>query len=220
MYNNLRVIYLRLKNVKDAGKIINASFYVIKNPLEYKSKWNDLFENDNPIDIEIGMGKGDFIIGMAKKNPHINYIGIEMFDSVIVRAVQKLENINIPNLKLIRMDASNIENVFNKEINTMYLNFSDPWPKKRHEKRRLTSHNFLAKYDSIFKEAKKIVQKTDNKDLFCFSLVSFSTYGYIIDDVTLDLKKLNDTENVPTEYEKKFNEKNINICRVKVHKKD
>ena len=220
MYNNLRVIYLRLKNVKDASKIISASNYVIKNPSEYKSKWNDLFENNNPIDIEIGMGKGDFIIGMAKKNPHINYIGIEMFDSVIVRAVQKLENADIPNLKLIRMDASNIEDVFDKEIDTLYLNFSDPWPKKRHEKRRLTSHNFLAKYDSIFKGTKKIVQKTDNKDLFCFSLVSFSTYGYVIDDVTLDLKKLDDIENVPTEYEKRFNEKNISICRVKVHKKD
>lgn len=220
MYNKLWVIYLRLKNVKGADKIINASKYVIKNPKNYRGKWQNLFKNNNSIDIEIGMGKGDFIIGMAKKNPDINYIGIEMFDSVIVRAVQKLEEDNIPNLKLIRMDAINIQDVFDREIDTLYLNFSDPWPKNRHEKRRLTSHNFLMKYDSIFKHTKKIIQKTDNVDLFCFSIVSFSTYGYVLDDITLDLKKLNDSENVLTEYEKRFNEKNIKICRLKVHKED
>ena len=212
------VIYVRLKNVKNADKIIENSEYVIKKPTEYKGKWKTLFKNDNPISIEIGMGKGDFIIGMAEENPNINYIGIEMFDSVIVRAVQKLDDKKIPNLKLIRMDASNINDVFYKEIDTIYLNFSDPWPKSRHEKRRLTSHNFLSKYDGLFKNKKTIIQKTDNKDFFCYSIVSFSTYGYVIDDVTLDLKSLNDSCNVLTEYEKKFNQKNINICRLKVHK--
>ena len=123
------------------------SSYLIKDPKLYKGKYNKLFGNDNPIDIEIGMGKGDFIIGMAMQNPNVNYIGIEMYDSVIVRAVQKLENKIIPNLRLIRMDANLIDEVFEKEINTIYLNFSDPWPKKRHEKRRLTSHEFLKKYE-------------------------------------------------------------------------
>ena len=150
---------MRLKNVRNASEIINSSSYVIKEPQNYMKKWNKLFNNDNPIDIEIGMGKGDFIIEMAKRHPNINYIGIEMFDSVIVRAVQKLEDETIDNLKLIRMDANLINDIFYKEINTIYLNFSDPWPKNRHEKRRLTSSYFLKKYDDIFKGEKKIFQK-------------------------------------------------------------
>ena len=128
---------MRLKNVKNAKDIINNSKYIVLNPYDYKGKWNSLFKNNNPINIEIGMGKGNFIIKMAKKYKDINFIGIEMFDSVIVRSVQKLENEDIPNLKLVRLDANYIENIFDKEINTIYLNFSDPWPKKRHEKRRL-----------------------------------------------------------------------------------
>lgn len=209
---------MRLKNVKDADKIISASKYIIKNPSDNKGKWINIFKNNNPIDIEIGMGKGDFIINMAKQNPNINYIGIEMFDSVIVRAVQKLKDEEINNLKLIRMDAKEIIDVFDREIKTIYLNFSDPWPKKRHEKRRLTSYEFLKRYDSIFKNKKEIIQKTDNIDLFSYSIVSLSNYGYILDDVTLDLNKLNDSLNVLTEYEKKFNEKNVRICRLKAHK--
>lgn len=202
---------MRLKKVKDANIIIENSSYVILNPTEYKGNWISLFDNKNPIDIEIGMGKGDFIIGMAKKNPNINYIGIEMFDSVLVRAVQKLENENIPNLKLIRMDANDIGSVFNNEINAIYLNFSDPWPKARHEKRRLTSHNLLSKYDSIFKYDMKIYQKTDNIDLFSFSIESLSTYGYILKKVTLDLYNNMIQDNVQTEYEKRFNELGVKI---------
>ena len=139
---------MRLKNVRGAKEIIENSKYVIKNPLEYKGKFQTLFENNNKLEIEIGMGKGDFIIGKALQNPDINYIGIERFDSVIVRAIQKLENIDLPNLKLIRMDALEIDNIFDKEIDTIYLNFSDPWPKKRQSNRRLTSPIFLNKYSN------------------------------------------------------------------------
>lgn len=211
---------MRLKNVKNASEIISKSSYVVLNPEDNKGKWNSVFKNNNPIDVEIGMGKGDFIIGMAKKYPNVNFIGIEMFDSVIVRAVQKLDIEDIPNLKLIRVDANEIENIFDKEINTIYLNFSDPWPKKRHAKRRLTSDSFLKKYDKIFKGKKRIIQKTDNIGLFAYSITSLSTYGYTIDDVTLDLKNEDDYNNVETEYEKKFNSLGIKISRLKAHKDD
>lgn len=209
---------MRLKKVKDASNIIKKSDYIIEEPNNYKGNWNKVFNNSNPIEIEIGMGKGDFIIDMALKYPNINYIGIEMFDSVIVRAVQKLEDKKIDNLKLIRMDANYIEDVFDKEISKIYLNFSDPWPKKRHEKRRLTSHELLSKYDSIFKNEKVIFQKTDNIDLFSFSIESLSTYGYILKNVTLDLASSDMKDNVLTEYEKRFNEKNIRICRLEAYK--
>lgn len=212
------MIILRLKNVKNANNIIKKSDYIILNPYELKGNWNKVFQNNNDIDIEIGMGKGDFLIGMAKLHPNINYIGIEMYDSVIVRAVQKLEEEKLPNLKLIRMDANEIEKVFLKEINTIYLNFSDPWPKKRHSKRRLTSHHFLAKYDSIFKAEKKIFQKTDNIDLFAFSIESLSTYNYILKKVTMDLYNNMIEGNVATEYEKRFHEKGVKICRLEAYK--
>lgn len=212
------VIILRLKNVKNSGEIIRNSDYIILNPFDYIGKWNSVFENDNPIDIEIGMGKGDFVIGMAKQNPNINFIGIEMFDSVIVRAVQKLEEESLTNLKLIRMDANEIDKVFDKEINTIYLNFSDPWPKKRHSKRRLTSHNLLAKYDGLFRKEKRIFQKTDNIDLFAFSIESLSTYGYTLKNVTLDLYNNMIENNVATEYEKKFNQAGVKICRLEAYK--
>ncbi len=209
---------MRLKNVKNAKDIINNSKYIVLNPYDYKGKWNSLFKNNNPINIEIGMGKGNFIIKMAKKYKDINFIGIEMFDSVIVRSVQKLENEDIPNLKLIRLDANYIEDIFDKEINTIYLNFSDPWPKKRHEKRRLTSDVFLKKYDNIFKGKKEIIQKTDNINLFSYSLTSLSLYGYKFDYVTLDLLSENDLDNVLTEYESKFNSKGVRICKLVAHK--
>ena len=213
------MINLRLKNVKNASNIIKGSEYIILNPNDYKGKWNKLFENQNPINIEIGMGKGNFIIEMAKKNPNVNFIGIEMFDSVMVRAVQKLENQNLDNLKLIRMDATYINDVFDREIDTIYLNFSDPWPKKRHEKRRLTSHEFLKRYDLIFKGSKNIIQKTDNIGLFAFSLQSLSTFGYVLNFVTLDLHQTKTEDNVMTEYEKKFVSNGVKICMLKATKK-
>lgn len=210
---------MRLKKVKDADVFIDKSFYIIKDPFSYKGNYNKLFKNDNNISVEIGMGKGDFIIGMAKLHPDINFIGIEMFDSVIVRAIQKLENENIPNLRLIRMDAKDINDVFDHEIDTIYLNFSDPWPKKRHAKRRLTSKEFLKRYDSVFKDEKKIFQKTDNEDLFAYSINSLSEYGYTLRNVTLNLHKEEVLDNVETEYEKRFKEKNVHICRLEAYKK-
>lgn len=214
------VIILRLKNVKNASNIIKESSYVVLEPKKMIGKWSDVFENENKIQIEIGMGKGDFIIGMAKQNPNINFIGIEMYDSVIVRAVQKLENESIPNLKLIRMDANEINEVFDKEIDVIYLNFSDPLPKERHSKRRLTSHNLLKKYDTLFKNDKKIYQKTDNIDLFAFSIQSLSTYGYTLKNVTLDLYNNMIEGNVATEYEKRFNEAGTRICRLEAYKEN
>ncbi len=204
--------------MKNKEEIIKSSNYIILNPYDFYGKWDCVFKNDNPINIEIGMGKGDFIIGMAKQNPNINYVGIEMYDSVIVRAVQKLENEDIKNLRLIRMDAKEVEKVFNKEVDTIYLNFSDPWPKKRHSKRRLTSHEFLLKYDKIFKGEKKIFQKTDNIDLFSFSIESLSTYGYMLKNVTMDLYNNMIVGNIATEYEKRFNKQGVKICRLEAYK--
>jgi len=209
---------MRLKKVKGAEDIINNSSYIIKNPEEYKGQFNKLFNNDKPLHIEIGMGKGDFIIGMAKKHPEINFIGIEKFDSVIARAIQKLEDEEIPNLRLIRMDAENINDVFDHEVDILYLNFSDPWPKKRHTNRRLTSKPFLKLYDNLFKNSKHIIQKTDNRHLFEFSIMEFTSYGYQINELSLDLYSDNYDDNVPTEYETKFVNKGQVIYRIDVEK--
>ena len=203
---------MRLRNVKGKESIISNSDYVVKDPTKNKGNWNKLFNNDNEIYIEIGMGKGKFIIDNAIKNPNINFIGIEKYDSVMARALQKLEDKNISNLKLIIYDAFKIDELFDKEISKIYLNFSDPWPKARHEKRRLTSKQFLDKYDKIFKDDNIIVMKTDNKELFAYSIESLSSNGYIISDVTLDLK--NDNSNITTEYEEKFRNKNVYINRL------
>lgn len=201
---------MRLKNVKNAKEIMIAGKYYIDNPKEYKGCWSKLFDNDNPIFIEIGMGKGDFIINNAINFPDINFIGIEKFDSVIVRAIQKSNKLELSNLKLIRLDALNINDVFDREIDKIYLNFSDPWPKERHSKRRLTSFVFLEKYDLVFKNDNIIEMKTDNINLFNYSLESLSEYGYNLDYVTNDLHS-EDVFNVLTEYECKFSERGIKI---------
>ena len=159
------------------------------------------------------MGKGDFIIENAIKYPNINFIGIEKFDSVIVRAIQKSNELELNNLKLIRMDALEIDEVFDKEIDRIYLNFSDPWPKERHAKRRLTSPIFLKKYDCIFKGSPNIIMKTDNNPLFEYSLESLTEYGYEMLSVTRDLYNEDISDNIATEYEKKFVSKGININR-------
>ncbi|MBR2603567.1 MAG: tRNA (guanosine(46)-N7)-methyltransferase TrmB [Bacilli bacterium] len=208
---------MRLRNNKNAKNIINNSSYVVLNPKEHISKWNKVFNNSNPIHIEIGMGKGDFIIGMALKYPDINFIGIEMYDSVLMHAVKKLDELDIPNLRLIRMDANEIDEVFKKEIDLLYLNFSDPWPKNRNAKRRLTHERLLSKYDKIFKKDKVIFMKTDNIKLFAFSIESLSEYGYTIKNITLDLHN-EDIDNVETEYEKKFSSKGIKINRLEAYK--
>lgn len=202
---------MRLKHIKDADKIINKSAYIIENPEEYKGKWNKLFNNENNIEIEIGTGKGKFIIEKAIQNPNINFIGIEKYDSPLVSAVKKLEELDINNLRLICYDALNIENIFDREISKIYLNFSDPWPKKRHTKRRLTSDRFLEKYDLIFKDTKRIEMKTDNDDLFEYSCESLTNCGYKIIE-----KDTNHISNITTEYEDKFRNigKNINYINV------
>lgn len=209
---------MRLRNVKGAKEIIDNSSYIIKNPNDYRGNYQKIFENNNPIHIEIGMGKGDFIIENAKKYPNINFIGIEKFDSVIVRAVQKLENEEIPNLKLIKIDANEIDDVFDKEISVIYLNFSDPWPKARHAKRRLSSEIFLNKYDSVFIDKKRIIMKTDNRKLFEYSIKSFTDYGYKIEDISLNLYEDDIKNNVPTEYETRFHNRGCLIYKVDVSK--
>ena len=201
---------MRLRNVKNAKEIVENSDYVIKEPEKYIGKYNEIFNNDNEINIEIGMGKGDFIIGMAKKYPNINFIGIEKYESVMVRAIEKLKELELSNLKLIRMDAINIDKIFDKEISTIYLNFSDPWPKSRHYKRRLTSPVFLELYDKIFISNPHIVQKTDNIGLFAYSIESLSKYGYDFDKISLDLEN-EDIDNVQTEYETKFMNQGVKI---------
>ena len=209
---------MRLRKVKNAQNIINESQYIIKEPENYKGNYKEIFKNDNPIHIEVGMGKGDFIIENALKNPNINFIGIEKFDSVMVRAVQKLEEYNIPNLKLIKIDALDIDNIFDKELSCLYLNFSDPWPKKRHTNRRLTSEAFLSKYDLIFKDIDRIVMKTDNRHLFEYSIKSFTDYGYKINDISLDLHSDDKLDNIETEYEKKFVSRGMVIYYIEVIK--
>jgi len=201
---------MRLRNVKNADVIVNSSEYVITEPEKYIGEYKKIFNNNNEIHIEIGMGKGDFIIGMAEKYPDINFIGIEKYESVMVRAIEKLKEKNIPNLRLIRMDAIEIDKVFNKEISTIYLNFSDPWPKSRHTKRRLTSEIFLKLYDKIFISVPHIIQKTDNLGLFEYSIESLSKYGFTLEKISLDLANT-DISNVETEYEKKFKSMGVKI---------
>ena len=205
---------MRLKHIKNADVIIASSPYLVSNPYDYKGKWKELFKNNNPIEIEIGTGKGKFITSLAMDNPNINYIGIEKYDSPLVSAVRRLENIDISNLKLLCVDALNINEIFDKEISKIYLNFSDPWPKKRHAKRRLTSEIFLNKYDLIFKDTKRIQMKTDNDDLYEYSLISFEENGYEI--IKTDTSYF---DKYTTEYEDKFISLNKNINYIYVEKK-
>lgn len=210
---------MRLKHVKGAKEKIEASSYNLSEPETYKGKFQKIFPKKQPIFLEIGMGKGNFIVENAKKCPDKNFIGIEKFDSVMVKAIEKAEQQELPNLKMIRMDATEIESIFDHEIDTIYLNFSDPWPKNRHDHRRLTSPRFLKRYDTIFKEKKHIIMKTDNRKLFEYSLISFSNYGYTIEKLSLDLHKDNPEDNIETEYEQKFVKKGCTIYQVEVTKK-
>ena len=212
---------MRLRNVKNAKEIVESNEYVIKNPWKLKGKYmlsDKAFPKNQPIHLEIGMGKGNFIIDMALKHPDINFIGIERYESVLVRALEKLNDKDIPNLRFMCIDAITLDDIFDSEIDCIYLNFSDPWPKKRHAKRRLTSDTFLPIYDSIFKKDKRIVQKTDNVGLFEYSIVSLSNYGYVIKDISLDLHNTS-KENVMTEYEKKFSSQGIKINYLEAIKK-
>ncbi|MCT2535029.1 tRNA (guanosine(46)-N7)-methyltransferase TrmB [Aquibacillus koreensis] len=185
-------------------------------PSDYKNKWEDVFNNNNPVHLEIGTGKGQFIVGMSEQNNDINFIGIELAKSILVSAVQKVLDSNQKNIRLINEDANNLTELFGEnEVDKIYLNFSDPWPKARHAKRRLTYKSFLDQYRHILKDDGELVLKTDNRGLFEYSLVSFSQYGLILDEVLLDLHEVNDPTNVMTEYEEKFSNKGQNIYRCK-----
>ena len=209
---------MRLRNVKNAKEIVKNSPFVVQNPQEYKGKYKELFGNNNPIHLEIGMGKGNFILDKAKKNPNINFIGLEKYDSIVCRALEKAEVQQPENLKIMCVDALELAEIFDKEIDVIYLNFSDPWPKSRHAKRRLTSHVFLPIYDKVFSGIPTIIQKTDNVGLFESSIVSLSTYGYTIEEISLDLASTG-MENSLTEYEAKFMALGTKINYLKAIKK-
>lgn len=215
---------MRLRNVKGSRETIAANEYVMHLPEEYESykgRWSEFFGNENPIHIEIGMGKGKFIMELAKANPNINYIGIEKYSSVLVRALEKRPELETDNLVFIRMDAEDIVSVFDKgEIAQIYLNFSDPWPKDRHAKRRLTSTQFLSKYNQFLQSDGKVIFKTDNRPLFDFSLEQVEEAGWILENHTFDLHNSEYLDgNVMTEYETKFVAEGKPICRMVISRK-
>ena len=211
---------MRLRNVRGSRETIAADECVLHDPEEQraqKGRWHELFGNDHPIHIEVGMGKGQFIMTLAQQNPDINYIGIEKYSSVLLRAVEKQDELQLPNLRFIRMDAEAICEVFGDgEVDRIYLNFSDPWPKDRHAKRRLTSRQFMARYDIILKPDGQVEFKTDNKDLFDFSLEEIKEADWELPVVTFDLHNdsvLNEG-NVMTEYETRFSQMGNPICKL------
>lgn len=207
---------MRLRKVKNVEeKIKDYEGLIIFNPESKKGSWQELFHNNNPIHMEIGMGKGKFIMQMAQNNPNINYIGCELSESIIYKAAKQMEGID--NLLLINYDASKLAEVFEKtEIQKIYLNFSDPWPKSRHEKRRLTSSTFLKVYESILPENAEIEFKTDNRGLFEYSLISFNNAHYEFEEVSLDLHNSEKENIITTEYEDKFSSKGNVIYYIKV----
>lgn len=210
---------MRLRNVKNAKIIVDNSSYIIHDPYAYKSKFSsEIFQNSNPIHLEIGMGKGNFLIDMAKKNPNINFVGVEKYPSIVCRALEKLEAEKLLNIRILCIDAKELADIFDKEIDVIYLNFSDPWPKKRHAKRRLTSPLFLQIYDKVFKKDKVIIQKTDNEGLFESSIINLTSYGYIIEDISLDLANSGKDTSL-TEYEVKFRNQGIKINYLYARKK-
>lgn len=209
---------MRLRNLKNKDEYLDNCSYLINNPRNYKGKWTKLFGNENPICLEIGMGKGDFLFGMAKKYKNINFVGIEKYSNVLARAIKKYPE-ELENVKIICLDAKYLEECFDNEITTIYLNFSDPWPKERTKKRRLTSSVFLQIYDKLFVKDAKIIMKTDNLTLFASSIVELSKYGYTLEDVSLDLHN-SKKDNVLTEYERKFSEQGVKINYLQAIKKD
>ncbi|HFH7648626.1 TPA: tRNA (guanosine(46)-N7)-methyltransferase TrmB [Streptococcus agalactiae] len=207
---------MRVRKRKGAEEHLeNNPHYVISNPEEAKGRWHEIFGNNNPIHIEVGSGKGAFITGMAEQNPDINYIGIDIQLSVLSYALDKVLDSGAKNIKLLLVDDSSLSNYFDTgEVDLMYLNFSDPWPKKKHEKRRLTYKTFLDTYKDILPEQGEIHFKTDNRGLFEYSLASFSQYGMTLKQVWLDLHASDYQQNIMTEYERKFSNKGQVIYRV------
>lgn len=214
---------MRLRNVPGARDAIADSEFTIKDEASCKGRWKDIFQNEHPIHIEVGMGKGQFIMTLAELNPDINYVGIEKYSSVLVRAIEKQEEKHLPNLFFIRMEAENIADVFEKgEVERIYLNFSDPWPKDRHAKRRLTSVRFLERYEQILIPKGHVIFKTDNRDLFDFSLEEEKKAAkWNLLNYTFDLYNSEYVQgNVMTEYEAKFVEKGNAICRMELEFND
>ncbi|MBA4537716.1 tRNA (guanosine(46)-N7)-methyltransferase TrmB [Bacillus aquiflavi] len=209
---------MRLRNKPWAKeKLEQYPEYYISCPERYKGSWTKVFSKDQPLHIEIGTGKGRFISEMAKTNPHINYIGIELQKSVIVSALDRLIELDLPNIKLLNINAAELTDVFSKgEVQLIYLNFSDPWPKNRHEKRRLTHNNFLRIYENILVDEGEIHFKTDNQGLFEYSLLSFSEYGLLLKFISLDLHSSHFEKNIMTEYEEKFSSLGNRIYRCEV----
>lgn len=212
---------MRLRNITGSREVIADSIYVVQEPQEKKGRWKEVFGNDRPVQIEIGMGKGKFLHTLAKENPDINYIGIEKYSSVLLRAIQKMEEDELANLKFIRMDAEEITDVFaTGEVDRIYLNFSDPWPKDRHAKRRLPSRQFLKRYDEILKKDGRIEFKTDNRDLFDFAVEELPEAGFCAEVLTYDLhadEKLMEG-NIMTEYEEKFSAASNPICKYIIYR--
>ncbi len=198
---------MRMRNPKDKDELINGCDYF----------YQGTFDNDNKIALEIGMGKGQFILNMALAHPEMNFIGVEKYSSVASVAIKKINEFKPQNLKILIGDIANLTDILNKKIDVIYLNFSDPWPKDRHAKRRLTSINYLKLYDNLFKNKKTIIQKTDNDDLFKYSLEQYQLYGYKLKKVSYDLHK-EDIANVLTEYEEKFSSEGIKIKYAEVVK--
>ena len=213
---------MRLRNITGSREMIAESCFVVQKPASHKGGWKELFGNDHPVRIEIGMGKGRFLHTLAKGNPDINYVGIEKYSSVLLRAIQKMEEDALPNLLFIRMDAEEISEVFaEEEIDRIYLNFSDPWPKDRHAKRRLPSREFLKRYDTFLKKDGILEFKTDNRPLFDFAVEELPFAGWEAIVITYDLH--HDEElvkgNIMTEYEEKFSAMGNPICKYIIHRK-
>ncbi len=208
---------MRLRNIPAAGPAIEDSEYCISDCTEKKGKWKEVFGNTNPIAIEIGMGKGKFLMELATLHPDINYIGVERYGSVLYRALQKMEEHSLPNIRFLCIDAEILPELFEEnELDHIYLNFSDPWPKDRHAKRRLTSREFLARYDRILKKDGCIEFKTDNRPLFEFSLEEVQAAGWHLDACSFDLhhEVILNQNNIMTEYEEKFSSKGNPICKM------
>lgn len=206
---------MRLRNKPGASEeLLKHPTIVIQQAEKVKGKWREIFGNDNPIHIEVGTGKGQFLTGMSQLHPNINYIGIEKYDSVIITALERIQEAGMSNLKLLNEDVVRLSEFFsNGEIERVYINFTDPWPKNRHEKRRLTHEGFLNLYEQVLRKNGEIHFKTDNQGLFEYSLHSFSKYGMILNNVSLDLHKSDIEGNVMTEYEQKFSAKGMRIYR-------
>lgn len=208
---------MRLRHIPGAEEQIGESPWVIQDPQAHRGRWGEVFGNSNPIEIEVGMGKGKFILKLAADNPHTNYVGIEVYSSVLLKAIQRRKDMDLPNLWFLRVDARELADIFGpEEVEKIYLNFSDPWPKDRHAKRRLTSPGFMAVYDRILKAGGTVEFKTDNRELFDYSLESIPSAGWNVDLYTFDLHNSPYAEgNVMTEYETKFAAEGKPICKLR-----